>query len=86
MGQLSPPDRRVGRVSPVEEDQLAKFARIALERAGVEADDTDLAVIRAADAVYGPDRAALLAADLSAAPIEHGLDPSRPPAEKSAGR
>jgi hypothetical protein len=65
----------------VEEDQLATFVRIALARAGVEADETDLAVIRAADRVYGPDREALMRADLSGVPVEHGLDPSRPPAE-----
>lgn len=63
----------------MEEDQLATFARATLSRAGVEADEIDLAVIRAADTVYGPDREALMSADLSAAPIEHDLDPSRPP-------
>lgn len=63
----------------MHEDQFAAFVRTALARAGVEADDTDLAVIGAADAVYGPDREALMAADLSGAPLEHGLDPSRPP-------
>jgi hypothetical protein len=65
----------------VAEDQFATFARTALARAGVEMDETDLAVMRVADSVYGPDREALMDADLSAAPIEHDLDPSRPPAE-----
>ena len=64
----------------MEEDQLATFVRVALARAGIETDETDVAVIRVAEAVYGPDRAALMSADLSAAPVEHGLDPSRPPA------
>jgi hypothetical protein len=63
----------------VEEDQFARFARIALARAGVEVDETDLAVLRVVDSIYGPDREALMSADLSAAPIEHDLDPSRPP-------
>jgi hypothetical protein len=70
----------------VEEDQLATFVRIALQRAGVEADETDVAVIRVAEAVYGPDRQALMSADLSTAPVEHGLDPSRPPAGTGRGR
>lgn len=61
------------------EDEFAAFVRLALARAGVETDDTDLAVIRVADSVYGPDRQALMSADLSAAPVEHDLDPSRPP-------
>jgi hypothetical protein len=76
---LWPPDRVVGKVLAVEEDQFATFVRITLARAGMEMDETDLAVIRVADAVYGPDRAALMSADLSAAPVEHDLDPSRPP-------
>lgn len=63
----------------MHEDQFAAFVRTALARAGVEADETDLAVIGVADAVYGPDREALMAADLSGAPLEHDLDPSRPP-------
>ena len=63
----------------MDEDHFATFVRIALARAGIEADETDLAVIRVADAVYGPDREALMSADLSAAPVEHDCDPSRPP-------
>ena len=63
---------------PVE-DQFATYVRAALARAGTEADETDIAVSRVADAVYGPDREALLSADLSGAPVEHDLDPSRPP-------
>jgi hypothetical protein len=63
----------------VEEDQLATYVRTTLSRAGVETDEIDLAVIRVADTVYGPDREALMSADLSAAPVEHDLDPSRPP-------
>jgi hypothetical protein len=69
----------------VEEDQLAAFVRTALQRAGVEADETDVAVIRVAEAVYGPDREALMSADLSTAPVEHDLDPARPPASRREG-
>jgi len=61
------------------DDEFATFVRSALARAGTEVDDTDIAVIRVADAVYGPDREALMSADLSAAPVEHDCDPSRPP-------
>jgi hypothetical protein len=63
----------------VEEDLFETYVRSTLARAGVEVDEVDLAVIRAADTVYGPDREALMAADLSATPKEHDLDPSRPP-------
>jgi hypothetical protein len=70
----------------VEEDQFATFVRITLARAGVDADETDLAVIRVVDRVYGPDREALMLADLSAAPIEHDLDPSRPPTTDKSER
>jgi len=63
----------------VEEDRFATWVRSTLARAGVEVDEVDLAVIRAADTVYGPDREALMRADLSDAPKEHDLDPSRPP-------
>ena len=60
------------------EDQFEAFVRGA--RAGRRGGGRDrLAVIGVADAVYGPDREALMAADLSGAPLEHDLDPSRPP-------
>lgn len=67
------------RVSGVADDEFAIFVRSALARAGTEVDEADIAVIRVADAVYGPDREALMSADLSAAPLEHDCDPSRPP-------
>ena len=53
--------------------------RAGLELAGEEVDDTDIAVIRAADAVYGPELAALDAADLTGVLHETDLDPSKPP-------
>ena len=60
-------------------DALEQYVRAGLELAGDQVDDVDLAVIRAADAVYGPELAALDAADLSAVLPEPSLDPSRPP-------
>jgi hypothetical protein len=61
-------------------EQFDTLVGLALDRYGIPVDDVDLAVMRAAEQVYGPGRDALLAADLSAVAPEHGLDPSRPPA------
>jgi hypothetical protein len=63
--------------SPV--DDLEQYVRAGLRLAGDEVDAVDLAVIRAADAAYGPDLAALDAADLTGVLPEPDLDPSRPP-------
>jgi hypothetical protein len=60
-------------------DALERYVRAGLELAGDEADDTDIAVIRAADAIYGPVMSALDAADLTRVLPEPDLDPSRPP-------
>ncbi len=60
-------------------DALERYVRAGLELAGQEVDDTDLAVIRAADSVYGPSMAALDAADLTGVLPETDLDPGRPP-------
>ena len=60
-------------------DALERYVRAGLELAGDEVDDVDLAVIRAADAVYGAPLAALDAADLTHVLPESDLDPSRPP-------
>jgi hypothetical protein len=60
-------------------DALERYVRAGLELAGEEVDDTDLAVIRAADAVYGPALAALDAADVSGVLPETDLDASRAP-------
>ena len=46
-------------------DQFDTYVRLALGRYGIGVDDVDLAVMRAAERVYGRDRDALLAADLS---------------------
>ena len=60
-------------------DALEQYVRAGLELAGEEVDDVDIAVIRAADSVYGPELAALDAADLTGVMSEPDLDPSRPP-------
>ena len=60
-------------------DALERYVRAGLELAGEDVDDTDLAVIRAADAVYGPALAALDAADLTQVLPESDLDPARAP-------
>ena len=60
-------------------DAFESYVRAGLELAGEEVDDTDLAVIRAADAVYGPEMRALDSADLADVMPEPDLDPSRAP-------
>jgi hypothetical protein len=60
-------------------DALEQYVRAGLALAGEGADDTDLAVIRAADSVYGPAMRALDEADLTRVLPEPDLDPSRPP-------
>ena len=60
-------------------DAFETWVRASLEHYGIEVDDVDLAVIRVADQFYGPQRDALMAADLSQIPPEQGLDPSRSP-------
>ena len=62
------------------------FARAAFAQMGVEVDDVDIAVMKVAEAVYGPDRDALMAADLSGIPREHDCDPSRPPSDVDTTR
>jgi hypothetical protein len=46
-------------------DDLEQFVRAGLKLAGDQVDDVDIAVIRAADAVYGPAMAALDSTDLT---------------------
>lgn len=60
-------------------DEFQSFARAAFARIGVEVDEVDLAIMSVAEGVYGPDREALMTADLSDIPREHDLDPSRSP-------
>jgi hypothetical protein len=60
-------------------DTLEQYVRAGLELAGDPPDDTDLAVIRAADAAYGPGMRALDQADLTHVLPEPDLDPARAP-------
>ena len=62
-------------------EDFREYARLALLREGIEVDDVDLAVMTVAEAVYGPEREALMAADFSNVPYEHDLDPSRAPTD-----
>jgi hypothetical protein len=68
-----------GQVDSCLVDALEQYVRAGLELAGEQVDDVDLAVIRAADAVYGAEMRALDDADLSAVMPEPDLDPSRAP-------
>jgi hypothetical protein len=58
---------------------FALTARTSLARLGVEADEVQLAIMEAADAIWGARSRALLAADLAAVPYELDEDVSRPP-------
>ena len=60
-------------------DAFERFVRSGLELAGVEVDDTELGVMRAADMIYGPGMRALADADLAEAWEEAALDPGRAP-------
>jgi hypothetical protein len=60
-------------------DTFEQYVRSGLGLADIEVDDAELAVIRAADAVYGPRFKALADADLRGVWVEPDLDPSRPP-------
>ena len=66
-------------------DQFEAFVRAGLAQYGLEADEIELAVMRAAEAAYGPERDALMAADLSDVPPEIGMDPSRAPTDVARG-
>ena len=61
-------------------DTFEQHVRAGLDLAGADVDDTELAVMRAADAVYGAKMRALAEADLSDHWVEPALDPGRPPA------
>jgi hypothetical protein len=60
-------------------DAFERYVRAGLELADVPVDDVDLAVMRAADAVYGPGMRALAAADLRDVLPEVDLDPGHAP-------
>jgi hypothetical protein len=60
-------------------DALESYLRAGMELFGEPVDDADVAVVRAANAVYGDALRALDEADLSDVWPEPVLDPSRPP-------
>jgi hypothetical protein len=60
-------------------DAFERFVRAGLELNGLIVDEVDIAVIRAADAVYGPGMRALAGADLRDVLPEVDLDPGRAP-------
>ena len=60
-------------------DAFERYVRAGLELSSTPVTDVDLAVMRAADAVYGPHFRALAEADLADEWVEHDFDPSRAP-------
>jgi hypothetical protein len=66
-------------------DQFEAFVRAGLAQYGMEVDEVELHVMRAAEEAYGPLRDALMAVDLSDVAPEVGLDPSRAPDDTGLG-
>ena len=62
-------------------DAFEQFVRGGMELADQTVDDTDLAVMRVAEQVYGSQVRALLAEDLRHVKPELNFDPARAPAE-----
>lgn len=60
-------------------DALERYLRAGMELIGEEVDDVDVAVVRAAEGVYGSALQALDTADLAGVWPEPDLDPSRAP-------
>ena len=63
-------------------DAFEQHVRSGLELLGYEVDEAELAVMRVADGVYGPQLRALVEADLRAVWQETDLDPSRAPSTR----
>ena len=62
-------------------DAFERFIRAGMELSDQPVDDTDITVMRVADAVYGTQVRALLAEDLREVKPELNFDPARAPAE-----
>jgi hypothetical protein len=60
-------------------DTFEQHVRAGLELLGYEVDETELAVMRVADGVYGPQLRELVGSDLSAVWAEPDFDPGRAP-------
>ena len=63
-------------------DTFEQHVRAGLELLGYEVDEAELAVMRVADGVYGPQLQALVGADLRNVWHEPDLDPSRAPSTR----
>lgn len=63
-------------------DAFERHVRAGLELLGHDLDDAELAVMRVADDVYGPQLRALVEADLRAVWPEPDLDPTRAPSAR----
>ena len=60
-------------------DAFEQFVRAGMELAEQDVDDTDIAIMRVAEAVYGTQVRALLDEDLRDVKPELDFDPSRAP-------
>ena len=60
-------------------DGFEDFVPAGLASLGIEADEPELAIMRAAHEVYWPAMGALLSLDLGAVPVERDEDLSRAP-------
>jgi hypothetical protein len=60
-------------------DAFEQFVRAGMELAEQDVDETDIAIMRVAEAVYGTQVRALLAEDLRDVKPELDFDPSRAP-------
>ena len=60
-------------------DAFEQFVRGGMARAGLDVDETELAIMRYIDELFGPDLHALMTADLEGIWAEPDLDPSRAP-------
>lgn len=63
-------------------DTFEQHVRAGLALLGHDVDETELAVMRVADGVYGPQLRALVDADLRDVWAEPDLDPSRAPSAR----
>ena len=63
-------------------DGFEDFVPAGLASLGVEADEQELAIMRAAHDVYWPAMGALLSLDLGAVPVERDEDLSRAPEDR----
>jgi hypothetical protein len=60
-------------------DAFEQFVRAGMELAGEDLDETDIAIMRVADDIYGSQVRSLLAEDLRHVKPELDFDPSRAP-------